>query len=293
MQLKRRYIELLCVCLISVICSRANNDTLTLVRRADSLFLLNQFYEAGNYYQKAYYYSNSSVNKINLVLKKIDCLKQQGDFSRAEEIISKVKVDALNDTLLCNLFVQGALCSYLASDYAKAESYFVKLDYKLENKNLMFKNLPLYALVLNELMRWDEARSKVLEYINGNVNFSDTYKQSYTITVDSIYSKKFRPHLKKVEKARLLSQFVPGLGQMYSGYALEGVSSLLLNVMALGATAVGIYFQYYVTGLVIGNYFFGKFYMGNISRAEFLCAKRNYLKLNNYNQSLKTIILRN
>jgi len=286
-----RYINLLGVFLISWFSAGATTDTLQLAKSADSLFRLEHYYEAGNFYQKASYYCVSQKNKISFLLQKVNCLKQQGLFSDAEAIIASVNTD-LPDTLLNELLSQGALCSYLGSQYVKAESYLVTLDYKLSDRRLMNSNLVLYSLVLNEQARWAEAKEKLKSYINNNPLFDSVIKVAYVDEINILYNSGRFPKLKNPKKAKTMSHIIPGLGQMYAGYFGEGLSSLALNTITLAGAAVGIYFQYYFTSIVLGNYFFAKFYLGNVSRAEFLANKRNYLRINKFNSELKPKILK-
>ena len=290
MKLKVRYISLLGVFFINLCRAGIGSDTLLLIKKADSLFNAQQFYQAGNYYQKAYYYSQSSENKITCILNKIACLKQQAHFNEVDNIVSSIKLDNLSDSLLTELLGQGALCCYLANDFNKAESYLVKLEYNLGNKaRLTQKNL-LYSLILNELQRWDEAKNKLKDYVN-KVVADSTVKINYFTQIDSMYHKKNYPKLKKPERAQLLSYIFPGLGQLYAGAPLEGLSSLALNAFALSITGGAIYYKYYFSGLIAGEFLFGKLYSGGANRANFLAKKKNYERINKYNNSIKKISL--
>jgi TM2 domain-containing membrane protein YozV len=290
MKSKVRCISLLGVFFINLCRAGIGSDTLLLIKKADSLFRAQQYYEAGNYYQKAYFYSQASENKITCILNKIACLKQQARFNEVDNIVGSIKVDNLNDSLLTELLGQGALCCYLANDFKKAESYLVKLEYNLANKsNLVQKNL-LYSLVLNELQRWDEAKSKLKDYVTMVVK-DNTVKNTYVLQIDSLYHKKNHPKLKKPETAQLLSHLFPGLGQLYAGAPLEGLSSLALNAFALSITGAAIYYKYYFSGLIAGDFLFGKLYFGGANRANFLAKKKNYQRINKYNNSIKKISL--
>ena len=288
MKSDRRFTCLWIVFLISRLLA-ANNDTLQLSRKADSLFGIGHYYEAGNYYQKAAWYS-SGKNKITLLLKKVDCLKQEGKFAEAEQLISRNSTD-LSDSLLHDLLKQGALCAYLAGDCPKAESYLVTLGYRLLDKKLMEDTGILYALVLNEEGRWSEAKEKLLAQINYGAPFDSVAQRRWVAAVEDLYAEKNYPHLKNPRKARILSHFIPGAGQMYAGKFWEGAGSLGLNLVILGAAAAGVYYHYYFSSLVLGNFFFGKFYLGNIERAEFLVNQRNYLLKKKFNSGLKSGIL--
>ena len=289
-KLKARYISLSGAFLISVLIARCNSDTLSLLVKADSLFHKGYYYEAGNYYQKAYFYSNSIKNKTNLILKKIACLKQLRQFKEVDNIVSKMLLDNLSDSLLLNFLSEAALCSYLANDYNKAESYLIQLEYRLMNKDLLTNTYFIYSLILNEQQRWQEAKEKLKMFV---IMFKtdNVLKNKLLVQIDSAYHPKNYPKLKKPVKAKILSSILPGLGQMYSGAVMEGIGSLALNVFALSVTGAGIYFKYYITGIVTGNFLFGKLYLGGGRRAEFLVLKKNYQRLNKFNNGLKNFNL--
>jgi tetratricopeptide (TPR) repeat protein len=290
MKLRAAYIGLLCAFLINCGKLPAVIDTLLLKRQADSLYAKGDYYAAGNFYQKASFYSLSYRNQIDLLLKKINCLKQESKFSEAEELISRTGTE-FPDSLLSCLFSQGALCSYLAGDYKKAESYITQLEYRLSDKALLKEHLVLLALILNEQARWNEARSRLIEYVSYRTFPDSLTRKDYLEKIDQMYLSKNYPHLKNAHKARVFSHIVPGWGQIYAGAVREGISSFVLNAVILAATVTGIYFQYYITSIVAGNFLFGKFYLGNVNRAEFLVNKRNYIKTNRFNQQLKPQIL--
>lgn len=290
MKLKALCISLSCVFFISFFVATGNSDTLLLVKKADSLYAHALFYEAGNYYQKAAYYSVSPNNKTNCILRKIDCLKQRGAFGEVDNIVSTMRTDNLNDSLLHQLLGQAALCSYLSNDFKKAESYLIMLEYNLSNKASLSDKSLLYSLILNEQQRWDEAKLKVVDYINYTVTDS-VLKTAFFRQTDSLYSKNNYPKLKKPERAQLLSHVFPGLGQIYAGFPAEGLSSFALIVSSLALTGTAIYSHYYVSGIIAGDFLFGKLYIGGGKRADFLARKKNYQRVNKYNASIKKISL--
>jgi tetratricopeptide (TPR) repeat protein len=290
MKLRTAYISLLFVFLIDYCRLPAVTDTLLLKRQADSLYAKGDYYAAGNFYQKASFYSLFYKNRIALLLKKVDCLKQEGRFSEAEELISRTGTE-LSDSLLSCLFSQGALCSYLAGDYKKAESYILQLEYRLSDKTLLKNHLVLLALILNEQARWNEARYRLIEYISYLASSDSLMRKDDLEKIDHLYFSKNYPHLKNPHRARVFSHIIPGWGQIYAGAVSEGIFSFMINAALLSATVVGIYFHYYITSIVAGNFLFGKFYLGNVNRAEFLVNKRNYIKANRFNQHLKEEIL--
>lgn len=73
-----------------------------------------------------------------------------------------------------------------------------------------------------------------------------------------------------------MSTFLPGLGQMYAGYPLEGIFNLGLQSTCLGLGLYSAYYKYYLTGYFEGFALFPKFYFGGTIRTEYLVEKKNY-----------------
>ena len=149
----------------------------------------------------------------------------------------------------------------------------------------------MYALVLNELQRWPEAKDKILQSIDlSEINPSE--KDLVRKKINELYAEKNYPHLKKLLKAQKMSAFVPGLGQLYAGYFWEGAASSFLNVAALGLTGYFIYSRLYFTGVFAGSGVFSKFYLGGSNRLEYLVGKKNYELLRTYNNEVKSVIVK-
>jgi tetratricopeptide (TPR) repeat protein len=181
----------------------------------------------------------------------------------------------------------AALCAYLGSDFASAESHLLQLVAFGRDTVRISRSYPLYALVLNELGKYDDAEKYLKKYVSSD----HVSKDSLLTTIGKEYAADKRPKYKRLKKAKVMSYIVPGLGQMYAGFYGEGITAMACNVIFIGLTGVGIYYKYYITSILYSYTIFSKFYTGNITRVEFLVNKRNYLMQKEYNQRLKKLVM--
>jgi len=261
-------------------------------RKADSLFLSGKYYPAAVEYERVIYVSANNGVRTVALLKKAECLKQLAKYAEAEKECARIIYSDLNDTLIAQSRYENALCAYLAGDFSNAENQLVQMNAFVKDSSLTNNSLPLFALVLNELQRWEEAKVHVLHAID-LLQVSSVEKDSLKKNVNELYSPKNYPRLKNLLKAQKMSAFLPGLGQLYAGYFWEGAASAFLNAVSLGAMGYYIVFEkLYFTGIMAGSAVFSKFYMGGSNRLEYLVEKKNYTLLRSYNNMLKATVLK-
>lgn len=258
--------------------------------KADSLFLAGNYYPASIEYERAAFLAADNSGRCKALMKKAECLLQSGNFPEAEKTAERIIYTNLSDTLIAESHYRSALCSYLAGNFANAENHLLQLNTFIHDSTLTINSLPLYALVLNELQRWPEAKEKALRAIKSSAA-SASEKDTLQKKINQLYVPENYPHMKKLLKAQKMSAFLPGLGQLYAGYFWEGAASAFLNVASVGFMGYCIYTKLYFTGIITGSGVFSKFYLGGSRRLEYLVNKRNYKVLRNYNDSLKKFIL--
>ncbi|MCL1833667.1 MAG: hypothetical protein FWG49_04110, partial [Leptospirales bacterium] len=121
--------------------------------------------------------------------------------------------------------------------------------------------------------------------LGDSANIKDEIYKSELLISDDLNFAKLREELELYNKSGLKSQtgsammsaIIPGSGQIYSGYYIDGVISFL----SVAATALGGYYMYDRNRGVSYTLFFfsGLFYGGNIFSAYNSAEKRNYKTL--------------
>jgi tetratricopeptide (TPR) repeat protein len=242
---------------------------------ADSLFLAGAFEKAAVKYEAQYFKAENIDESARALLQKARCYKQLQQFDKALLNLGRIPGYSISDSLAEELRYEILLCNYLSEDYHKAE--FLVVQYKQEkiSPKMQERMLLLEVLTKNQLYKYDEAKSAFVALMA---------LKKLNVNTDSVYA--LVPKLKNPKKAEILSAIIPGSGQVYAGYPLEGITSLLLQTATLGFGAYKIYQGYYFIGFFTGFGLFQKFYFGGMNRAVFLTEKRNKDRNQQFNKQV-------
>ena len=263
-----------------------------LFKRADSLFQSQQYQMAGIGYDQIAYLSGENIVKTKALLKKADCYLARKEFAKAEIVLSRIYYADLNDSLIYFARYKTALASYLNSNFSEAESQVIQAKSFINDSGLVYQFYPLYVLILNESKKYQEAKEVLIAYATHLVK--DTLQKKIILNeIEQQYQTSKIPKLKDPEKAKKLSMFLPGTGQLYAGYFWEGALSVSLQLVGLGFTGLCVFYKYYFTGIAVGTSIFQKFHVGGMNRSEFLVNKRNHLETRIFNDKIVNYILEN
>lgn len=257
--------------------------------KADSLYKQGMFLEAGIEYEYIYFFSTTSDIKTLAQLKRVDCFTQRNEFEKAQKYAERISIINKSDSVAFKVRYNRMLNAYLAGNFNEAKSHYVQIGFFHNNIQEPHAKI-IYILTLNELNDWKNAKEELIALIS-ELKLSDSQKDSLKQTVNEIYMKKNIPKLKSVDRARLFSTFLPGSGQVYAGYPVEGIFNLSIHLATLTFAATEILAGYYATGYFGGFGLFQKFYFGGIQRVEFLTEKKNYIKSQEFNLQCKDFIL--
>ncbi len=248
---------------------------------------MGKYAEASIAYEYVIYSNNniyvSNVAKYNKAL----CYKQMGLFKKASLELERVNYSALSDSQFLSFRYQAALNSYLSGDFST--SVFHVDQVLLRNRGVKScKELYLLsALSYNNLEKWDKAHDAAIQYCN--LTFGAELKEIIRNKIDSFYAKRNIPKMKSDKKLFYYS-LIPGLGQAYCGYYLEGLFNFSLNALALGVGGYEVYSHYFLTGYCLAAIPISKFYLGGKRRSEFLIKKVNYLRVSDFNEKVKNLL---
>lgn len=255
---------LVCVCVCSTFSVKATD-----ARFADSLFAAGNFSAAGLEYERIVYQDTNIISVTNALLKKSYCYRAENNFSEAYQTLSRVNCDKLTDSLHYQIRYERTLNAYLACEYQNAEFELVQMDFFIRDTLLTQRALFLKILVLSERENWEQTKFNLNKY------FALHHIRTDTINFDELLPTR---KIKSPKKARILSLFIPGLGQAYSGYPGRAVSSLLLQGAAAAFTVVSIMNGFYIEGISVGAIYFLRFYTGGARYAGQLAVKHNSKK---------------
>lgn len=279
---------MICIFLCGIFSTNAQTDKIELI--ADSLFATRNLNKAAIQYEKAYFFSTDNTIKTKLLIKRSNCYKQQFDFKKSIKVLERIDYDNLDDSLHFQARFEIALCSYLDGNFGNAESNIIQCLYYIPDTAFIYSILPLYALVLNELNKWGDAKEQLLIWTRWNVDFEETAKTNFVNFVNEKYTEKNYPKLKSETKAVRLATFVPGTGHWYAGAFWEGVASASFQIVGLGLAVYCVWYKYYFTAFMSGYGFFQRFYMGGRERVKYLVKKKNYERIRKYNNPIKEVL---
>lgn len=265
--------------------TKAQNTLQRFFEVADSLLAQAQFTNAAIAYERCVFacQDTGTVLQKQALIKKSFALKAAGNFSQALATLYRIPLSDMPDSLRIAIGYEIVLNAYLSGQYADAQSQLEQLAFYTADTVLLNQTLFLKVLVLNELQKWDEAKVCFRQYLALN-KLPPSLAEEY-------YGFMLHPRLKNPEKARRISTFMPGVGQLYGGNTAAGLISLGLQLGLLGFGVYEIWQGYYLTGFGTGLALFQAFYFGGIENAEAVTKKKNKQKVSSYNNRVKDFIL--
>ncbi len=187
-------------------------------------------------------------------------------------------------------FSDAVLCYTYAELNAKTESELLNAKLDVIRANILRRTTG-HALALLDTLGQDRRftlEQKTILYWKGWANiFSDDWGKAAECFAATDSNKVLEKFCRKVEKdkysvtaAKLLSKFIPGAGQFYSGEYLSGLLSLGWNVLWGYLTVEAFTANRVWDGLAVGNFLLLRFYNGNLQNAVKFAEEKN-LKITN------------
>ncbi len=243
------------------------------LKYADSLFRASSFKHAAVYYEKALYESaNPSVNN-QLLFKKAICYKQQLDYKAELENLHRIQIQLCSDSFRYACYYEKSLSLYLSKNYSAAAQEMLNLNFFVRDSTLRLKNLYLEILIDCQMDLYEEAAVNMILFM-----------KMEKLSPDSAMLLKLKhPAFKNIQKARLMSAFLPGLGQAYTGQYKDATFSFLLTGGAAAYGIVSVIGQYYFSAVFTGATFCYRFYAGGLKYSQ-KCAL-------NYNEQKKNALI--
>lgn len=253
---------------------------------ADTLMQQSRFSDAALAYERCVFacHDTNPEWQNRALLKKAMAYKAQGNFAQTLQTLYRINFYQLTDSARLATGYEIVLNAYLTGQFTDAESQLQQLAYFIPdsatfNQQLLF----LKILVLNELQKWPEAKTAFTQYLILNRHPPEL--------ANIYYDFMRRPRLKNPQKARRLSTFMPGVGQLYGGNVGAGLLNLGLQLGLLSFGVYEIWQGYYLTGFGTGLALTQAFYFGGIENAETVTKRKNKEKIARYNNRIKQFIL--
>ena len=196
-----------------------------------------------------FWQADNDSTRYATLLQKVHIYNQAGLFHQAINQVERTREYALTGDEKSQLKYEELLNSFLNNDYG----YCTTFHFDSNEVTSYSKEIALMQLYsLNELQEWTNCKRQMLTYINR----MDTTKAKEILALPETYN------YKDPAKSKRLSSYLPGLGEIYAGYPVKGVTSFVLTTGFLAFAGYNFYFHYYVTGFFSGLFPMTKFYSG-------------------------------
>ena len=247
---------------------------------ADSLYRAGSYFEASIAYERVLFENTDRQQQLEAVLGKTRCLKMQGSYDQARTFLESWQSISFSDSGLTEIHYQQVLCTYLGGHFEEALSLVDRWPFTHGGRSPAPFLIVLKILSLNELQRWKEAAEAYRSFIA---------QMHLAVPPPDLYA--HIPHLKDVNKAQWLSQFIPGAGQFYVGKPLDGMISIVVQAAGIYFAVLSFEQHYYVSAWLIGAALFGAFHLGGVRRAEVLALEYNRKKMLLFNEKVREQLL--
>jgi hypothetical protein len=151
----------------------------------------------------------------------------------------------------------------IESDFDRAESGLIDIYFYTENNEIRVRSSYLLG-ILNALKgKYDESK----DYLMKSMQLQGTWSEEVLTTLDSLMKDANRR--KSIEKAKWLSTFLPGAGQIYAKNAKGAVGAIGLAAFWGAWFAYDIVQQDYYSALLVLAWPWQRYHRGNIQNAGY------------------------
>lgn len=235
---------------------------------AQNLFNLRSWNASITEYKRYLFFNDQSPLRGQCYEKMSLCYQELGDFERALDTTYRSAQFASIDSVIDEHHLRAGTLLEKMEDWASAEIEFAHVQANSTHRAL--RKRATLRLAQNQLRghRWGDARI--------SLSREDDFLNSTTI--DSIFAPIETVSQKSPNTARRLSTFLPGAGQVYDGYVIQGVHSFAINFV-LGALLVRSIETTNVGLTLISGSLLARFYQGGRYHAARLASERNTREL--------------
>ncbi len=251
---KLLYIILFSSCLFS---PSASQDIHQMKKFSDEQFSMGNYRTALKEYQRVLFFDEK--NEYNDLYARIASIHYRlSDFDSAIRYYDLAQRIENNDSIKFELSLKKAMCNFKLGNYLEALNELYDLpDHSsvyLQNKRNLYMGICHFGLN---------------EYDNSHEYFSEIVDSAGVEKVNTLFSdferfnKIFRPG-----KVEIMSMFLPGLGQIYTGHTFNGINSfILISGVTVYAVITTINYSL-IDGLLVLSSWFYRYYSGGFTNAR-------------------------
>ncbi len=243
---------------------------------ADFLFNSEQYNEAITEYKRYIFeYGNSKILD-SVYLQIALSYRYTSDINNSNKFLDLSLANTFSQNKISQIKIDKAVNQIINEDFNSASNTLLNVLH-LTTDELAAKQASYYLLVI-DVLKSDYISAK-LRFLNDYLSIDSSnqlYENHFEIItlLDSAANTRYID----VKKAKLLSSFLPGLGQIYCKACIkEALNAFILNGAMVALITISIINAHYVDAAFFA-YFLHLFYSGNRYKTEIIC--------NNYNRDI-------
>lgn len=249
---------------------------------ADKLFDNTQYFDAVTEY-KRFVYRNPESEILDTVYMQIGVSNRYlGELEHSERYFDLSLYKTQNPALVARIWLEKAINSLIVRDTESA-SIGLHKALNITRDEHIIKQAYFYLTVLYVLeSEYQQAREMFARYAlpaeleEGSEELLRMYE---------LFDSAAQMNLKNVRKAKLLSTFLPGSGQIYCRSYFDGTTAFLINTSLFLLTGMSVINADYLDAFIFG-YILRLFYTGNRIRTELMCIDLNKEFQSKYQQKV-------
>ncbi len=263
---------------VNIAVAQEIDETLAL---ANKQFELQQYESAVKLYRRVAFFGNDSL-KVAVYPQIAKCYLYNGNYQESVFFFELSSNTTISDSLFNEYAFSRALCHVFLNNYDYALQDVLTI---YESESLYFTRKYHFFLGVISLKK-NEVEQSQFHFLCA----SKSLEQYNTIieTYNEIDPNKPNPNT-----ARVLSMFVPGLGQLYSGDAFNAANSFALSAALLTLMVSVALNQTFIDGVVSIGPWFQRYYSGGFTKAERIAINRQSEKRDELLQHLYLIFEKN
>jgi Tetratricopeptide repeat len=275
--------SLILAALMVISSSAARSQTVDLLALADSLYSAGNHHAAVTEYKRYMFFNSSGISNAAIYRRLGLCYRDVGDWDNAINSFRESINRQEDDSLRAECSIDLAIACIASGNYSAAEMALVRLSAFGAQPNL--RSRASFFLAVNNVYRhkWDA----VGKFLRQSSPLSCPGEDS---ALCALLDKAAALKYKSPSKAKWLSTFLPGSGQVYAGEPLRGLNALSVN----GLFAYVLYWSAttHHDALEMANYilWFHRYWSGNRNHAAEYAQENNAAKNEKMQQELLSAI---
>ena len=241
------------------------------------LDMANLYEESGLYdqaiteYQRYLFFHPDSSSSINISVSISDNFKKLSRINESRKWLQRAIERSQNSSIKDSLKLKLLPLLIAEKKYALVEMNAIKLIFFSRSEEIVKQAHFYLGLTYLYQNRWQKATDEFAQY-SSNMQFHEQLTQL------NLHVQELR--FKSPAKAKWLSTFLPGLGQLYAEDYKNAINALAINSITIGLITYSFLDKDYLQILLSEALLFERYYTGNRVNAEMTAEKFN-LKLNN------------